>query len=104
MVDARFLARMRDGGLLVNVARGAVVETAALVPEVLAGRLRAALDVTEPEPLPPGHPLWTAPGVLLTPHVGGDSTAFLPRARRLIVDQLRRLAAGQPPHHVVTSR
>ncbi|MPZ26929.1 MAG: dihydrofolate reductase [Micromonosporaceae bacterium] len=101
MVDAGFLARMRDGGLLVNVARGAVVDTAALVPEVVGGRLRAALDVTEPEPLPPGHPLWTAPGVLLSPHVGGNSTAFLPRAHQLIVDQLGRFAAGEPPHHVV---
>jgi phosphoglycerate dehydrogenase-like enzyme len=104
MVDAGFLARMRDGALLVNVARGAVVDTGALVPEVLAGRLRAALDVTDPEPLPAGHPLWTAPGVLLSPHVGGDSTAFLPRAHRLIVDQLRRLAAGEPLHHAVLPR
>lgn len=104
MVDAAFLARMPDGALLVNVARGAVVDTDALVAEVSTGRLRAALDVTEPEPLPPGHPLWTAPGVLLSPHVGGNSTAFLPRARRLIVDQLRRIAAGEPPHHVVRSR
>jgi phosphoglycerate dehydrogenase-like enzyme len=101
MVDAGFLARIRDGGLLVNVARGAVVDTAALTAEVTAGRLRAALDVTEPEPLPPGHPLWTAPEVLLTPHVGGNSTAFVPRARRLVVDQLRRFAAGEPLHHVV---
>jgi phosphoglycerate dehydrogenase-like enzyme len=101
MVDAGFFARMRDGALLVNVSRGPVVDTGALVPEVSRGRLRAALDVTEPEPLPPGHPLWTAPEVLLTPHVGGNSTAFLPRARRLIVDQLRRFAAGEPLHHVV---
>jgi phosphoglycerate dehydrogenase-like enzyme len=101
MVDADFLARLPDGALLVNVARGAVVDTDALVAEVASGRLGAALDVTEPEPLPPGHPLWTAPGVLLSPHVGGNSTAFLPRAHRLIVDQLRRFAAGEPLHHVV---
>lgn len=101
MVDADFLARMPDGALLVNVARGAVVDTDALAAEVTAGRLRAALDVTDPEPLPPGHPLWTAPGVLLSPHVGGNSTAFVPRARTLIVDQLRRFAAGEPLHHVV---
>jgi phosphoglycerate dehydrogenase-like enzyme len=101
MVDTAFLARMRDGALLVNVARGAVVDTDALVPEVVAGRLRAALDVTDPEPPPPGHPLWTAPGVLLSPHVGGNSTAFLPRAHQLIVDQLGRFAAGEPLHHVV---
>lgn len=101
MVDAGFLARMRDGALLVNVARGGVVDTGALVSEVVSGRLRAALDVTDPEPPPPGHPLWTAPGVLLSPHVGGDSTAFLPRAHRLIVDQLSRFAAGEPLNHVI---
>jgi phosphoglycerate dehydrogenase-like enzyme len=101
MVDAGFLARMPDGALLVNVARGGVVDTEALASEVVTGRLRAALDVTDPEPLPAGHPLWTAPGVLLSPHVGGNSTAFLPRAQRLIVDQLRRFAAGEPLHHVV---
>jgi phosphoglycerate dehydrogenase-like enzyme len=92
---------MRDGALLVNVARGPVVDTGALVAELRAGRLRAALDVTDPEPPPPGHPLWTAPGLLLSPHVGGDSTAFVPRARRLIVDQLHRYAAGERLHHVV---
>jgi phosphoglycerate dehydrogenase-like enzyme len=101
MVDAGFLARMPEDGLLVNVARGAVVDTDALVAEVRTGRLRAALDVTEPEPPPPGHPLWTLPGVLLSPHVGGNSTAFLPRAHRLIVEQLHRLAAGEPLRHVV---
>lgn len=101
MVDAGFLARMRDGALLVNVARGAVVDTGALVAEVAGGRLRVALDVTDPEPLPAGHPLWTAPEVLLSPHVGGNSSAFLPRAHRLIVDQLHRFAAGEPLHYVV---
>jgi phosphoglycerate dehydrogenase-like enzyme len=101
MVDAAFLARMRNGALLVNVARGGVVDTEALTAEVITGRLRAALDVTEPEPLPPGHPLWTAAGVLLSPHVGGNSAAFLPRAHRLIVDQVRRFANGEPLHHVV---
>jgi phosphoglycerate dehydrogenase-like enzyme len=102
MVDAGFLARMPDEGLLVNVSRGGVVDTDALVAEVASGRLSAALDVTEPEPPPPGHPLWTLPGVLLSPHVGGNSTAFLPRAHRLIVDQLRRFAAGEPLHHVIS--
>jgi phosphoglycerate dehydrogenase-like enzyme len=101
MVDAAFLARMRDGALLVNVARGAVVDTDALVAELASGRLRAALDVTEPEPPPPGHPLWTLPGVLLSPHVGGNSAAFLPRAHALIVEQLRRFAAGEPLRHIV---
>ena len=101
MVDAAFLARMRDGALLVNVARGGVVDTDALVAELRTGRLRAALDVTDPEPPPDGHPLWTLPNLLLRPHVGGNSTAFLPRAQQLIVDQLHRLAAGEQPHHVV---
>jgi phosphoglycerate dehydrogenase-like enzyme len=101
MVDAAFLARMRDGALLVNVARGGVVDTDALVAELAGGRLRAALDVTEPEPPPPGHPLWTVPGILLSPHVGGNSTAFLPRAHALIVGQLHRFAAGEPLRYVV---
>lgn len=99
MVDKDFLARMRDGALLVNVARGPVVDTAALLAELSAGRLCAALDVTDPEPLPPDHPLWTAPNLLVSPHVGGDSSAFLPRAHRLIVEQLHRYAAGEPLRH-----
>jgi phosphoglycerate dehydrogenase-like enzyme len=101
LVDAEFLGRMRDGALLVNVARGAVVRTDALLAELRSGRLRAALDVTDPEPLPADHPLWTAPGLLISPHVGGNSTAFLPRAKRLIIDQLARYAAGEPLQHVV---
>ncbi|HET9500656.1 MAG TPA: 2-hydroxyacid dehydrogenase [Marmoricola sp.] len=93
LVDAAFLARMRDGALLVNVARGGVVDTAALLAE--GGRIRAALDVTDPEPLPPGHPLWTAPDVLVTPHVAGGTTALLPRLRALLRAQLDRFAAGR---------
>jgi len=103
LVDAGFLSRMRDGALLVNVARGPVVRTDDLVAEVTSGRLRAALDVTDPEPLPPGHPLWSAPGVLVSPHVGGNTTAFLPRAARLVEAQLRRWAAGEPLAHVITA-
>ena len=101
LVDAGFLARMRDGALLVNVARGGVVDTGALLAELGTGRLRAALDVTDPEPPPADHPLWTAPNLLLSPHVGGNSTAFLPRAHRVIIDQLRRYAAGEPLHHQI---
>lgn len=101
MVDSAFLARMRDGALLVNVARGAVVDTDALLAEVTAGRLRAAVDVTDPEPLPPDHPLWQLPGVLISPHVGGNSSAFLPRARRLVASQLERYSRGEPLAHVV---
>jgi phosphoglycerate dehydrogenase-like enzyme len=96
LVDARFLSRMKDGALLVNAARGPVVVTADLLAELTAGRLRAALDVTDPEPLPADHPLWHAPGVLISPHVGGNTTAFLPRAHRLVAEQLRRRRAGRP--------
>ncbi|MER7724310.1 2-hydroxyacid dehydrogenase [Streptomyces sp. NPDC096323] len=101
LVGAEFLAAMRDGALLVNVARGGVVETKALLSELESGRLHAALDVTDPEPLPSGHPLWHAPHVLITPHVGGSTSAFLPRAKRLLAGQLSRFAAGEPVHNVV---
>lgn len=101
MVDAEFLATMRDGTLLVNVARGGVVHTDALLAELGSGRLRAAVDVTDPEPPPPGHPLWSAPGLLISPHVGGSTTAFEPRARRLVLSQLERFAAGEPLANVV---
>ena len=101
LVDAAFLAAMPDGALLVNVARGPVVDTAALLAEVSTGRLLAALDVTDPEPLPADHPLWRAPGVLISPHVGGDTAAFPPRARRLLKAQLERWAAGEPLANVV---
>ncbi|WP_457029652.1 2-hydroxyacid dehydrogenase [Kitasatospora sp. P5_F3] len=102
LVDAAFLAAMKDGALLVNVARGAVVDTGALLAELRGGRLAAALDVTDPEPLPAGHPLWQAPNTLITPHVGGNSSAFLPRALRLIRTQLERFLAGEPLENVVT--
>ncbi|WP_167352213.1 2-hydroxyacid dehydrogenase [Streptomyces vietnamensis] len=95
LADAGFLGRMKDGALLVNVARGPVVDTNALLKEVESGRITAALDVTDPEPLPAGHPLWHAPGVLISPHVGGSTSAFMPRAKRLIAGQLRRFAAGE---------
>ncbi|WP_328719258.1 2-hydroxyacid dehydrogenase [Streptomyces sp. NBC_00247] len=101
LVDAAFLAAMPDGALLVNVARGPVVDTKALLVELESGRLRAALDVTDPEPLPAGHPLWHAPHVLISPHVGGSTSAFLPRAKRLIAGQLTRFAAGEPVLNVV---
>lgn len=101
MVDGRFLSAMRDGALLVNVARGGVVDTGALAAEVTSGRLRAALDVTDPEPLPRDNPLWTAPGALITPHVGGMSSAFAPRTKRLIQAQLARFAAGEPLANVI---
>ncbi|MFJ7489938.1 2-hydroxyacid dehydrogenase [Streptomyces sp. NPDC097727] len=101
LVGAEFLAAMPDGALLVNVARGGVVDTESLLLELESGRLRAALDVTDPEPLPAGHPLWHAPNVLITPHVGGSTSAFQPRARRLVAGQLSRFAAGEPVQNVV---
>ncbi len=94
LVGTEFLASLPDGALVVNVARGGVVDTEALVRETAAGRIRAALDVTDPEPLPAGHPLWTSPGVLISPHVGGPSTAFRPRAVRLLRRQLTAYATG----------
>ncbi|MFE5396944.1 2-hydroxyacid dehydrogenase [Streptomyces sp. NPDC056568] len=101
LADAEFLARMKDGALLVNVARGPVVDTKALLTELESGRLTAALDVTDPEPLPPGHPLWQAPGVLVSPHAGGPTSAFLPRAKRLLVDQLTRFVNQEPLRNVI---
>ncbi|WP_369056076.1 2-hydroxyacid dehydrogenase [Kineococcus terrestris] len=101
LVDAAFLAALPDGALVVNVGRGPVVDTDALLAEVRTGRLRAALDVTDPEPLPPAHPLWSTPGVLVTPHVGGNTTAFRPRALALLREQLQRTVAGAPLLNVV---
>ncbi|SDC62615.1 2-hydroxyacid dehydrogenase [Actinokineospora iranica] len=101
LVDAGFLARMRDGAVLVNAARGAVVDTEALLAELRSGRLRAALDVTEPEPLPVGHPLWTVPGVVLTPHVAGSCTGHHRRAYRVVVEQIAQFAAGLAPGNLV---
>jgi phosphoglycerate dehydrogenase-like enzyme len=96
LVDGRFLAAMRDNALLVNAARGPVVRTEDLVAELATGRISAALDVTDPEPLPADHPLWGMPNVLITPHVAGSVRGLLPRAYRLVGDQVRRFAAGEP--------
>jgi phosphoglycerate dehydrogenase-like enzyme len=101
LADARFLSQMHDGALLVNAARGSIVDTGALLAELRSGRLRAALDVTEPEPLPAGHPLWSAPGLLLTPHVAGATTDATRRAMAVVRAQLARYAAGQPLLNVV---
>ncbi len=101
LVDAAFLAALPDGALVVNIARGPVVDTDALLAETASGRLRAALDVTDPEPLPPEHPLWSAPGVLIAPHVGGAGDTFRPRMVALLREQLTRYAAGAPLLHVV---
>lgn len=101
LFDGKKLALMKDGALLVNVARGQIVDTDALIAELNSGRILAALDVTDPEPLPKGHPLWKAKGVLISPHVGGESTAFEPRFKRLLAEQLRRLANGEPLKNIV---
>jgi phosphoglycerate dehydrogenase-like enzyme len=102
LADAAFLGRMKDGALLVNAARGPVVDTAALLAETARGRLRAALDVTDPEPLPPEHALWSAPGVFITPHIAGSTPASTRRISRLVRDQLRRHMSGVPLHNVIT--
>jgi phosphoglycerate dehydrogenase-like enzyme len=98
-VDDDLLAALPDDALVVNVARGGVLDTDAVLRQ--AGRLRFALDVTDPEPLPDGHPLWSAPGVLITPHVAGGTTAMLPRMAALLRDQLERLASGRALRNVV---
>jgi phosphoglycerate dehydrogenase-like enzyme len=95
LFDEATLGRMKPGALLVNAGRGAAVDTNALVDAVSKGRLRAALDVTDPEPLPEGHPLWRLPGVLLTPHLAGDSEASERRVYRLIGEQVTRYVRGE---------
>jgi len=101
LIGAHQLALMPQGALLVNAARGPVVDTDALVDALRSGRVRAALDVTDPEPLPDGHPLWGCPNLLLTPHVGGSSPQFAVRALRIAAGELRRYMAGEPLRNVV---
>ncbi len=101
LIGSRQLALMKQGTLLVNAARGPVVDTNALVDALNAGHIRAALDVTDPEPLPDGHPLWSCPNLLITPHVGGSSPQFAPRAVRTAAAELRRYIAGEPLKNVV---
>jgi len=96
IIDARRLALLRDDALLVNAGRGRTVDTAALTRELVSGRLRAALDVVDPEPLPGDHPLWALPNVLITPHMAGDSPSTTIHCFELAGDQVRRFAAGQP--------
>lgn len=96
LMDRRRLALLPQGALLVNAARGPVVDTDALVEALQAGRLRAALDVTDPEPLPEGHPLWSCPNLLITPHVAASSPQFAPSALRTAAAELRRYIAGEP--------
>jgi phosphoglycerate dehydrogenase-like enzyme len=101
LIGSEVLAALPDGALVVNVARGAVVDTDALTREVTAGRLKAALDVVDPEPLPADHPLWRAPGAIITPHVGGNTEAFPPRILALLRRQIERLGDGEEPDNLV---
>ena len=101
IIDADLIARMRPGALVVNASRGGVVDTQAMTEAVLSGRIRVALDVTDPEPLPDGHPLWSAPGALITPHIGSDVRRTEARAWQLVFEQVERLARGEPLINVV---
>lgn len=100
MGPAQF-ALMKQGALLVNAARGPIVQTGALVDALNAGRIRAAIDVTDPEPLPTEHPLWRCPNLLITPHVGASTPHFAPRALKVAADELRRYLNGEPLHNAV---
>lgn len=102
LISERELAAMKQGALLVNAARGPVVETDALIAALRAGKICAALDVTDPEPLPDGHPLWSAPNVLITPHIGGASPQFMRRAMQLAAEQLGRMLRNEPLENIVT--
>ena len=104
LVNKEFLRAMKDGALLVNAARGVIVDTEALLEALTSGRIRAALDVTDPEPLPEGHPLWQAPGLRRTPHVGGAIYEARDRAYKLVSEQLARLAAGEPLLNAIGDR
>jgi phosphoglycerate dehydrogenase-like enzyme len=101
LIGKRQLGLLRQGALLVNAARGPIVDTDVLVEALNSGRIRAALDVTDPEPLPEGHPLWRCPNLLLTPHIGGSTPQFAPRALRTVADELRRYMKGEPLRNVV---
>lgn len=101
MVDAEFLAKIPTGGIVVNAARGPVVDTDALLAELNAGRLRAALDVTDPEPLPAEHPLWDAPGLLLTPHVAGSTAGSAERSYAIAAAEIERYVNGELPRNLV---
>ncbi len=101
LIGLKQLALMRQGALLVNAARGGIVQTDALVQALNSGRIRAALDVTDPEPLPKEHPLWKCPNLLITPHIGGSSPQFGPRSVQIAADELRRYIDGEPLRNVV---
>ena len=101
LIGSRQFALMRQGALLVNAARGPIVQTDALVEALQQGKIRAAIDVTDPEPLPDGHPLWSCPNLLITPHIAGSSKEFSRRALHTAANELRRYMNGEPLHNVV---
>ena len=101
LVDAKFLSHMSDASLLVNVGRGPLVDTAAVLEEATSARLRFALDVVDPEPLPEHHPLFSLSNVLISPHVGGATSAMFPRVVKLVLAQVQRLQRGEEPVNVV---
>jgi phosphoglycerate dehydrogenase-like enzyme len=101
LIGASQFNRMRQGALMINAARGPVVQTDALVGALNSGKIRAAIDVTDPEPLPEGHPLWSCPNLLITPHIGGSTPEFGPRSIRVAADELRRYINGEPLHNAV---
>lgn len=101
LVDCEFLGRMKLGALLINVSRGAIVDTIALTERARVGAIRVAVDVIEPEPLPPSHPLWSMPGVIITPHIGGNVSSMASRVDPIVREQIARILAAQPPLNVV---
>ena len=101
LIGSRQMALMRQGALLVNAARGPIVDTGALVEALHSGHIRAAIDVTDPEPLPDGHPLWSCPNLLITPHVAGSTPQFAVRSLRVAADEIRRYMRGEPLRNVV---
>ena len=101
LIDDSFLNALPDGAVVVNVSRGKVADTDAIVRQ--AGRVRYATDVTDPEPLPPDHPLWDVPGVLISPHVGGMSSAMQPRIDAVVRRQITNLLEGHGPDSIVIS-
>jgi phosphoglycerate dehydrogenase-like enzyme len=102
LIDASRLAKMKRGTLLVNAGRGPVVDTGALLAALQQKKIRAAIDVMDPEPLPPDHPLWHAPNLLITPHIASDSAKFVQRAFQLATAQANRYANGEPLLNIVT--
>lgn len=101
LIGRRQFELMRQGTLMVNAARGPIVQTDALMEALQSGKIRAAIDVTDPEPLPEGHPLWSCPNLLITPHLGASSREFTPRALHTAAEELRRYMNAEPLQNAV---